>query len=161
MSSDKLNTKESSDRLEDIAKEILNLQLMFWILRHRNKVDDPFDLTESEYAVLAHLAKTEVCTIGELQKLLAVRPAQMSRIIRSLENKEKSSLIKCEINPTDKRKVNVQATDSGKKAYTECMKLRLAANLKLLEHLEESEQKELKKVLSAYRRIMSAEMSGD
>lgn len=150
---------DKQDRLEAIADEILNLQLMFWVLRHRNKVEDTFDLTESEYAVLVHLVRTEMCTIGDLQKMLSVRPAQMSRIIRSLENKGTSGLISCEINPDDKRKVNVRATDAGKKAHAEYRKLRRAANIKLLERLDESEQEELKKVLSAYRRIMSVEMT--
>jgi CRISPR system Cascade subunit CasE len=44
--------------------------------------------------------------VGDIQRLLGVLPAQMSRIIRSLENRDRP-LIACHINPRDKRKVDV------------------------------------------------------
>ncbi len=148
-------SKDERKRLEGIAEEILQLQFMFWKMRHLNRIDDPYDLSESEYATLDALSKSSHCTVGELQKILDVRPAQMSRIIRSLENKGGTKLIECSINPEDKRKIDVSITDAGKTAHDEYRRRRLYANLELLMRLDRSEQENLKKLLESYRKIIS------
>src|SRR5258705_397352 len=48
------------------------------------------DLKEVEYLTLALLQQNESMIVGEIQRLLGVLPAQMSRIIRSLEARERS-----------------------------------------------------------------------
>src|SRR6516165_8782301 len=75
----------------------------------------PGDLKEIEYLTLALLQGRGTMIVGDIQRLLGVLPAQMSRIIRSLEDRERP-LIACRINPTDKRKIDVCLTPAGEKA---------------------------------------------
>ena len=57
-----------------------------------------------EGLALDYLANVESATVGEVKKVIQALPAQMSRIIRSLENKGDKSYVECSINPKDKRK---------------------------------------------------------
>jgi DNA-binding MarR family transcriptional regulator len=66
--------------------------------------------------------------------LLGVLPAQMSRIIRALENGDKP-LIACRINSTDKRKIDVCLTVDGEKILVEYQNVRVARIGKLLSDL--------------------------
>ncbi|MCH7991698.1 MAG: MarR family transcriptional regulator, partial [Gemmatimonadetes bacterium] len=59
------------------------------------------------------LTKTEVVTVGELQKSIGILPAQMSRLLRGLEDKSGTGLVASSINPQDRRKVDVTITDDG------------------------------------------------
>src|SRR5262249_13038627 len=70
------------------------------------------DLKEMEFHTLALLQQHHTLIVGDLQRYLSVLPAQMSRIIRSLESREEA-LIACCINPQDKRKINVKLTPAG------------------------------------------------
>jgi DNA-binding MarR family transcriptional regulator len=145
---------DQGSRLEAIAEDIFKLHFMFWALRHRNRVEDPYDLTEPEFFTLETLYEKGLCTVGELQQVLDVRPAQMSRIVRSLEGKAKP-LIGCSINPQDKRKINVMISEIGKKARDEYKRRRVEANMELLGGMSEAEQEEVWKLLKRYREIMS------
>ncbi len=75
-------------------------------------------LKEPEYLTLQILRDQGVMIVGDIQKILSVLPAQMSRIIRKLENREQP-LIQCEINSTDKRKIDVELTQHGEKILTD------------------------------------------
>ena len=150
-----INKSKDASEIEQLAEEILHLQFMFWKMRHRSKIDDPYDLTEAEYATLDALAELHESTVGQLQKLLDVRSAQMSRIIRSLENKAGAKLIECSLNPNDKRKINVRMTPTGKKAYAEYKRRRILANLELIADLEPSERENLRKLLASYRQAIA------
>ncbi len=146
------------DKLEALAEEMFSLHFLFWALRHRNRVDDPYDLTEPEFVTLDTLVRKNTCTVGEIQQILDVRPAQMSRIIRALESKGDKPLIACAINPQDKRRVNVIATDFGRKAHDEYRKRRIHTNMGLLSGLSESEQTEVIKLVHRFRHIMSEQI---
>lgn len=149
---------DDRERLEALAEEMFSLNFLFWTLRHRNKVDDPFDLTDPEFVTLDTLAHKKSCTVGELQQILDVRPAQMSRIIRALENKAEKPLIACAINPQDKRRINVSISDLGKKAHEEYRKRRLQTSMELLVGMSESEQAETTKIVHRFRQIMSDQL---
>jgi len=137
---------------------MFNMHFLFWAMRHRNRVDDPYDLTEPEFVTLDTLAQRELCTVGELQHVLDVRPAQMSRIIRSLEQKAEKPMIVCAINAQDKRRINVSITDLGRKAHEEYRKRRLLANMELLTGTSEAEQTEIIKLLDRFHQIMSDQL---
>ncbi len=151
-------TSDERERLETIAREIFNLHFLFWALRHRNRVDDPYDLTEPEFVTLDTLAGRGICTVGELQQVLDVRPAQMSRIVRSLEQKAEKPLINCAINPQDKRRINVSITELGRKAHEEYRKRRLMSNMELLTGLSADEQTEVARLLDRFHKIMSEQL---
>jgi MarR family transcriptional regulator, 2-MHQ and catechol-resistance regulon repressor len=153
-------SSDERERLEQIAREMFSMHFLFWALRHRNRVDDPYDLTEPEFVVLDTLAERGVCTVGELQQVLDVRPAQMSRIIRALESKLDKSLICCAINTQDKRRINVTITDLGRKAHEEYRRRRLQINMELLTGLSEEEQTEIIRLLNRFRHIMSERLHG-
>ncbi len=88
--------------LEQMADEIFELTKLGMISRHAPKKPGIIDLTEAEFLTLDFLCKENSLTVGELQKRIRVLPAQMSRVIRSLESKSDKPLIKCRINPQDK-----------------------------------------------------------
>jgi MarR family transcriptional regulator, organic hydroperoxide resistance regulator len=141
-------------RLRAIAEENFSLRLMFWAVRHRNRVEDPHELTDPEYFTLHMLSQKGVCTVGDLQKSLDVRPAQMSRIIRSLESKGKG-LITCAINPKDKRKINVVISDAGRKAHDVYKNRHIEMNVELIRRLSDSEQEEMWRLMNRYRSMMA------
>lgn len=150
----KNSVAEEFKQLEAIAQEMFRLNFMFWTLRHRNRITDPFDLTDPEFVTLDTLAERGMCTIGEIQQVLDVRPAQMSRIIRSLEKKLDKALITCSINPTDKRKINVTISDQGRKARDDYKSRWISSNVKLLKGLNISEQVELERLINRFHQIM-------
>ena len=57
-------------------------------------------------------ARNEPLFVGNIQRRLGIHAAQMSRIIRKLENAS-PPLIECQICPSDKRKILVTRTDAG------------------------------------------------
>jgi DNA-binding MarR family transcriptional regulator len=154
----KNSVTEESRQLEAIAQEMFRLNFMFWTLRHRNRITDPFDLTDPEFVTLDTLAERGMCTVGEIQQVLDVRPAQMSRIIRSLENKLAKALIACSINPTDKRKINVSITEQGRKARDDYKSRWISSNVKLLKGLSDSEQVELERLINRFHQIMTEQL---
>ena len=82
----------------------------------------------------------------DIQKLLGVLPAQMSRIIRSLENRD-IALISCSINPLDKRKIDVVLTDAGNTAFENHQTTRVCFVQELLQKLNDEEIDDLKKLV--------------
>src|SRR5205807_6176815 len=103
----------SGVRLEATAKDLFEVvtQLGLATLRGRRRAGG---LKEVEFLTLAILHEHGSMIVGDIQRFLGVLPAQMSRIIRSLENRDRP-LIACQINPQDKRKVDVCLTAWGEK----------------------------------------------
>ena len=97
--------------------------------------------------------------MGDIQRLLGVLPAQMSRIIRALENRP-GPLITCRINPQDKRKIDVCLTEYGAKAFQEYQKVRVHRIVELLHDLPEEDQEELTGLLDKVRGLLERGASG-
>jgi DNA-binding MarR family transcriptional regulator len=91
--------------------------------------------------------------VGDIQRLLGVLPAQMSRIIRSLENRDRA-LIACRINPRDKRKIDVCLTSAGEKALTDYRDASVSRIVELLRHLSEEDQEDLTRSLDKLTEIL-------
>ena len=142
--------------LEQMADEIFELTKLGMISRHAPKKPGVIDLTEAEFLTLDFLCKENSLTVGELQKRIRVLPAQMSRVIRSLESKGDKPLIKCRINPQDKRRIDVSATDQGVKARHRYRDARMANALKILSQLDANDRHEFMRILEKMRVIMSA-----
>src|SRR5437588_3603449 len=98
-------------RLEDLAHELFNVvtQICLSTLRGRRRGGD---LKEVEFLTLSLLHDNGTMIVGDIQRLLGILPAQMSRVIRALENRDRP-LIHCRINTRDKRKIDVVLTGSG------------------------------------------------
>lgn len=106
--------QKAPQRTEEIATELFELmtQVLLSTMRGRRKSGD---LKEVEFLALNILKANGTMIVGDLQRLLSILPAQMSRVIRSLENRERP-LIQCRINPRDKRKIDVHLTPHGEEA---------------------------------------------
>src|ERR1700730_1779812 len=93
-------------RLEDLAQELFQVvtQICLSTLRGRRRAGD---LKEVEFLTLSLLQDHGIMIVGDIQRILGILPAQMSRVIRSLESRERP-LIECSINARDKRKIDVE-----------------------------------------------------
>jgi DNA-binding MarR family transcriptional regulator len=141
--------------LELMADEMFELTKLGMISRTAPRKKGGIDLTESEFLTLDFLCKENSLTVGELQRRIRVLPAQMSRVIRSLESKSDKPLIKCRINPQDKRRIDVSVTEQGVKARQRYRDARMASALKVLSQLDAGDRHEFSRILEKIRVIMS------
>jgi DNA-binding MarR family transcriptional regulator len=132
-------------RLEDLAHELFQVvtQICLSTLRGRRRAGD---LKEVEFLTLSLLHDNGTMIVGDLQRLLGVLPAQMSRVIRALENRDRP-LIHCRINSSDKRKIDVVLTGMGEKALLDYQGKRVRRIAEQLQSLSEDEQDDLLRVL--------------
>ena len=97
--------------------------------------------------------------VGDIQRLLGVLPAQMSRIIRSLENRDRP-LINCRINSRDKRKIDVCLTNSGEKTLLEYQGVRVGRIVELLRNLPDEEHDDLLRLLEKLNGLLDRAPGG-
>jgi DNA-binding MarR family transcriptional regulator len=128
-------------RLDDIAQELFQLvtQICLSTLRGRRRGGE---LKEVEFLTLSLLQARGTMIVGDIQKLLGVLPAQMSRVIRALENRDRP-LIQCRINPRDKRKIDVCLTAYGEMLLLEYQSRRVSRIVERLQTLSDDDQDEL------------------
>ena len=111
------------------------------------------DLKEIEFYTLSLLQERGTMIVGDIQRVLGVLPAQMSRIIRSLETRA-GPLITCRINTNDKRKIDVRMTEAGEKALAEYEAVRVRRISELLGDLSEDDQASLVHLLERVRGLL-------
>jgi DNA-binding MarR family transcriptional regulator len=131
--------------VEHISQELFEVvtQVCLAAPRGRKRAGD---LKEIEFLTLSILQEHGTMIVGDIQRLLGVLPAQMSRIIRSLETRD-SPMISCRINPQDKRKINVCLTPAGEKALREYQAVRVRRLVEILRDLPEEDQEDLDRLL--------------
>jgi DNA-binding MarR family transcriptional regulator len=132
-------------RLEEVAQQFLDVMTQFCLTRTRGR-RQAGDLKEVEFLTLAILHQRGTMIVGDIQRLLGVLPAQMSRIIRSLESRPRP-LIACRINPQDKRKIDVRLTPAGEQALLDYQGHRLGSLVDVLRGLPEEDQEDLARLL--------------
>ncbi len=125
----------TQETLDGMAAEIFELYRLIAIARTRAPTGGE-DLSETEFLVLDALTKQESQTIGDVQRTIGVVPAQMSRIVRSLERQGGDAYIECTINTEDRRRVNLALTSVGTEAYNKFKSNRLGSMLAVLQALE-------------------------
>ena len=120
-------------RPDELAYDLFNVVTRFCqvVPRGRRKAGD---LKDIEFLALSLLHQREPLIVGDIQRMLGVLPAQMSRVIRALEARERP-LIACRINPQDKRKIDVCLTAAGDKALCEYRDYRVRGIAELLRQL--------------------------
>ncbi len=112
--------------IKRMAEEIFSFTKESWLARLASKNQDDEALSEVQFLTLDVLvAGTVPQTVGDIQRSIHVVPAQMSRIIRSLENEFDSPLIRCELNQLDKRCIDVYLTEEGRATHTDFLNDRL------------------------------------
>jgi len=132
-------------RLDDVAQGLFSAITQFGLATPRSRRRSG-DLKEVEYLTLSLLQQHHSMIVGDIQRLLGVLPAQMSRIIRSLEARERS-LIACRINPHDKRKIDVCLTPAGDKALQDYRAARIRGIVDVLAKLSEDDLEDLSRLL--------------
>ena len=135
----------TGQRLEDIAQDLFDVftRLGLSTLRGRRRTGD---LKEVEFLTLSILQANGTMIVGDIQKLLGILPAQMSRVIRALENRDRA-LIQCRINPRDKRKIDVCLTPAGEKALMDYRDASISRIVEHLRQLSEDDQEDLNRTL--------------
>lgn len=131
----------SGQRIEELAQDFFGLMTQLSLSTQslqRRRVE----LKEFEFLTLCVLNTHPRMIVGEIQRLLGVLPAQMSRIIRSLESRQ-PPFIECQINPNDKRKIDVRLTPAGERALFDYQELRVQKLTNLFQNLSEEDQEDL------------------
>lgn len=138
-------------RVEDIAGDLFEVvtQICLSTLRGRRNGH----LKEVEFLTLSILHSHGTMIVGDIQRLLGVLPAQMSRIIRSLENRDRP-LIQCRINSRDKRKIDVVLTEAGEKALLVYQGERVGRIVERLHNLSDEDQEDLLRLLHKLHAIL-------
>jgi DNA-binding MarR family transcriptional regulator len=138
--------------LDRLAQDVFDVmkQLSLVAARGRRR---PGDLKDGEFHTLSLLHERGIMIVGDIQRELGVLPAQMSRIIRSLENRDRP-YITCGINPHDKRKVNVALTNEGVKVLHEHRQVRISRISQVLRKLNEDDLERLETVLERVRDLV-------
>lgn len=133
-----------SESLLRMSEEVFALHLLYW--RTRIAKGTAAELSETQFLTLDILTKSGLQNVGDLQRAIGVLPAQMSRVIRSLESNFDSPLIRCELNPQDKRKIDVTITDAGKKAYDDFKQAKITKLAAIIEQLKPDDQEQLVRI---------------
>jgi DNA-binding MarR family transcriptional regulator len=140
--------------LEELAQTLFDLATRFGPGAARGRRRNG-DLKDLEFLTLAVLQHHPTLIVGDIQRQLGVLPAQMSRIIRALEARERP-LIACRINPRDKRKIDVALTTAGARALREHQSARIRAIRELLSRLPEDDLDCLQRLLGKASDLLDA-----
>ena len=142
----------SSARLDEIAQDLFEVvtQLCLAGPRGRRRTGD---LKEVEFLSLSILQGRRTMIVGDIQRQLGVLPAQMSRVIRSLENRPDPFIV-CRINPQDKRKIDVCLTEAGAKALQDYQAVRVRRIVELIHDVGEEDQESLVRLLDKVRGLL-------
>ena len=143
-----------AQQVKEFTEELFELSKHFWIAQSRSKGKEETEITETEFLALDLLFKSESLGVGDIQRHIGVLPAQMSRIIRSLENKGDQPLITCSINPNDKRKIDVKLTQAGRETHQAYRRMKLGSIEKMLFGLSQHDRQEFMRILRTVREAM-------
>jgi len=141
---------ETKATLDSMADEMYELYKVIAAARSR-QTGGPDDLSETEFLTLDLLTKEEPLTIGEVQRRVGVVPAQMSRIVRALEQQGGKGYIECKINPMDRRRIDLFITDIGHKAHDTYRAARLRTMYRVLEALDSRDRIEFMRMMNVIR----------
>jgi DNA-binding MarR family transcriptional regulator len=144
--------------IQAMADEIFELSNLGSLARSRS--GESLQLTETEYIALDLLSKQEPQAVGELQRQIGVLPAQMSRILRSLEDKGGAAFLACKINSEDRRKIDVFLTPAGRKAREQYRSARTALTLQILSDLSDQDREVFISVLRKIRKTIHKRLQG-
>ena len=143
---------DTGHRLEDLAQELYEVvtHICLSTLRGRRRGGD---LKEVELLTLSLLHGQGTMIVGDIQRLLGILPAQMSRIIRALENRAEP-FIECRINPRDKRKIDVALTPAGEKTLLDHQEIRVGRLVERLQHLSDDDQDDILRVVDKLKELL-------
>jgi DNA-binding MarR family transcriptional regulator len=144
-------------RTEDLAEELFEILTRLGFGGNRGRRRDGA-LKDMEFRTLILLQRRKTMTVGDIQRRLGVLPAQMSRILRGLESRDRP-LINCRIHPADKRKINVILTAAGARALRTFQAVQVRRLTGLLVHLPAEDLDGLHRLLANIRDRLSPSRS--
>jgi DNA-binding MarR family transcriptional regulator len=142
----------TGQRLDELAQDLFEVVTQVCLAAQRGRRRG-VDLKEVEFLTLTILQGRGTMIVGDIQRLLGVLPAQMSRIIRALENRAQP-LISCRINSRDKRKIDVCLTPFGEQALCEYQSARIRRITECLRDLPEDDQDDLSRLLTKLHAVL-------
>jgi DNA-binding MarR family transcriptional regulator len=142
----------SGVRPEELAQTLFDVIAQFCLAAPRGRRQSGA-LKEIEFLALSLLRSRDTVIVGELQRSLGILPAQMSRVIRSLEGRTEP-LIACRINSRDKRKIDLALTPAGLRAWQDYQDARLRHIGVLLSRLSEEDLFDLHRLLEKARELL-------
>lgn len=145
--------------IEEMADDMFELIKIASTARARARSGTPEELTEAEFLTLDALNQRETLTVGEIQERVGVLPAQMSRLIRSLENKGGEAFVTCSINPDDRRKINVRIAPKGRTAYETYRNIRRHFAIEILSSLSPEDREQFMRILGNVRAGIARRLS--
>ena len=152
-------TLRQAQQLQEFVEEVFELSKDIWGAQSRTREKEQSEISETEFLVLDLLSQSQPLSVGEIQRHIGVLPAQMSRIVRSLESKGDQPLIACKINAQDKRKIDVELSEAGVEAHQAYRKLKLGSIEKMLLTLSDQDREEFMRLLRLIRESMRKLMS--
>jgi DNA-binding MarR family transcriptional regulator len=142
------HVKSREQAIRNLALQMFDMTTHAWLATQREKMKGGYDLSESEFLALDALEHVALLSVGELRRHVGVLPAQMSRVIKALEQRYDEKLVLCAINPQDKRKIDVSITPTGRRAVEAYRRAKIKYTVEALEALTDED-------MAAFTRILS------
>jgi len=147
------------ETVQQLARQIFELTRRTWFQSQREKFKGGYDLSESEFLALDALEHVRSLSVGELRRHVGVLPAQMSRVLKALEQRYDEKLVLCSINPQDTRKIDVSITPKGRRAVEAYRKAKIAASIRALDSLSNKDLANLSTILQKVGNALTNEPS--
>ena len=148
--------KNRQQLIETLAYQIFELTKRTWLQTQREKMRGGYDLSESEFLALDALHHFGPMSVGQLRRHVGVLPAQMSRVIKALEQRYDEKLVLCAINPQDKRKIDVTLTPTGRRAVAAYRRAKITASVEALGVLPDEDLQAFVRIFDQLRRRAAA-----
>ncbi len=149
-----MQQENDQNSIDAMAGEIFALTIVAWKERLKTRRGQAEELSEAQFLTLETLVQSpQNQTVGDILRAIAVAPAQMSRLIRTLEEDFEQPLVTCELNRNDRRKIDVAITPHGRKVYQEFRDSRLARTRELLAGLSETDRHDFIRVCGHMREL--------
>ncbi|MBM4020231.1 MAG: MarR family transcriptional regulator [Planctomycetes bacterium] len=139
--------KQREQVIRNLAFQMFEMSKRTWLATQREKFKGGYDLSESEFLALDALERVPSLSVGQLRQHVGVLPAQMSRVIKALEQRYDEKLVLCAINPEDKRKIDVSIAPTGRRAVDAYRRAKIQALVAALESLSDTDLADFTRIL--------------
>ena len=139
--------RDRDEVINRLALQMFEMTKRTWLQAQREKFKGGYDLSESEFLALDALERVLHLSVGELRRFVGVLPAQMSRVIKALEQRYDEKLVLCAINRLDKRKIDVSITAKGRRAVQAYRRAKILAIVEALRPLSVRDLRLLTEIL--------------
>ena len=146
--------KDREQTIRDLARRVFEMTVHTWLSTQREKLKGGYDLSESEFLALDALEDGETLTVGDLRRRVGVLPAQMSRILKALEQRYDEKLVVCSINPRDQRKIDVAITPRGRRAVEAYRRAKIMATVEAIRSLSDRDLAALLRLLNQIQDVL-------